>query len=379
MKKFKLAASTVLLMSVAAPSHAAITLYDKDDTKVSVDASFNTFLAFTDVDSDAGDRSQSRVRSGVLPNFTGMSFSKKIGGLTFGGRTSFWISINDSNELLTNRTIDTRQWYGTVDGSFGQILVGSDFTPFNSNNIFNDLNLKGYGYTTDALGLVDGTGVSFGNIGTGFTYPLPTAQIKYTSPDWSGFKLQAALIDPSDTSALVNDGQRGEESFPRIEAQLTYAQGPFTGWVGFLNQKSENDIDVTSSGVSLGAKLSMGPVNLHVSGYDGEGLGLLLGPADADGLGASAFVFADGDEVDSSGFIAQASYALGKSTFILSSGKSELESAQRSVDIENQANTFAWHYRYNDVLMVVSEYTQSEITINNEETDTFTFGIVLDF
>ena len=378
MKNFTLA-TTALLTAFALPAYSAVTIYDKDDTTVSVDGSFNAFVAFTDVSSDVADRSQAHVRSGVLPNFSGTTFSKKVGDLTFGGRASFWISINDSNDVLTDRTVDTRQFYGTVAGDWGTVLVGSDFTVFNATNIFSDLNLKGFGYTTDALGLVDGTGVSFGNIGTGFTYPLPTAQIKYTSPDLSGFKLTAALVDPTDTSLLVNDGNRGEESVPRIEAELSYAQGPFTGWVSVLNQKSKNIIDVSSSGVSAGFKYSGGGFNVHVSGYDGEGLGLLLGPADGEGLGLNGFIYADGDEVDSSGLIAQASYTAGKNTFLVSAGKSELESANRSLVVENESRTLAWHRRINDTFLVVSEFTQSEINLTNEETDTVTVGLVMDF
>ena len=377
MNKLTLVAAAAL-GSLAMQSNAAVTIYDKDDTTVSVDGSFNAFVAFTDVSSDIDDRSQGRVRSGVLPNFSGTTFSKKVGDLTFGGRASFWISINDSNDVLTDRTVDTRQFYGTVEGDWGKILIGSDFTVFNATNIFSDLNLKGFGYTTDALGLVDGTGVSFGNIGTGFTYPLPTAQIKYTSPSFGGFKVTAALVDPTDTSSLVN-GERGEESIPRIEAELSFNQGPFTGWVSILNQKSENTIDVSSSGVSAGFKYSGGGFNVHVSGYDGEGLGLLLGPADGEGLGLSSFVFADGDEVDSSGLIAQASYTAGKNTFVVSSGKSELESANGTVDVENESRTLAWHRRINDTFLIVTEFTQSEINLTNEETDTLAVGLVLDF
>jgi len=95
--------------------------------------------------------------------------------------------------VLTDRTVDTRQFYGSVAGSWGKILMGSDFTVFNAKNIFNDLNLKGFGYTSDALG--------------------------YISPEMSGFTFTAALVDPTDTSLLVT-GIRGEESSPRIEAEV---------------------------------------------------------------------------------------------------------------------------------------------------------------
>jgi len=146
-----------------------------------------------------------------------------------------------------------------------------------------------------------------------------------------------------------------------------------------LNQKSENAVDVTSSGVSAGFKFNSGGFNVHVSGYDGEALGLLLGPADGEGLGLSGFLFEDGEEVDSSGLLAQASYTAGNNTFLVSAGKSELESVNGSLNLENESQTIAWHRRLNDVFLVVSEFTRSEVSLTNEETDTLAVGLIMDF
>jgi predicted porin len=393
MNNFKIAAAAALVAAAAAmPATAAVTVFDKDETTVSIDASFNTFLVQTSTEGAGNDRDQSRVKQGFLPNWVGFNFGKQVGDLKLGGRASFWVSTNSSNTDATNSLIDTRQFYGTIDADWGQILIGKDFTLFNRNNIFLDEILIGFGLTADGLGLIDGNNVSFGNIGAGYIYPLPTSQIRYTSPVSGGFKLEAALIDPSNTTgntvaAVADDpatvadetvagNVRGEESTPRLEAQLTYSSGAFTGWLGALHQKSDNVQSVESEGISYGVKVKSGGFGVHVSGYDGEGLGLLIGPADASALGLNGFVFSAGDEVDSSGLLTQVSYAAGKNRFVLSRGESELETnGAVTVELENQ--TVALFHSVNSVLTIAAEYSKTEF--NTEEVDTVAVGAVINF
>lgn len=392
MNNYKIAAAAALVAAAAMPATAAVTLFDKDDTTVSIDASFNTFLVQTSTEGTGNDRDQSRVKQGFLPNWVGFNFGKQVGDLKLGGRASFWVSTNSSNTDATDSLIDTRQFYGTIDGDWGQILVGKDFTLFNRNNIFLDEILIGFGLSADGLGLIDGNNVSFGNIGAGYIYPLPTSQIRYTSPVSGGFKLEAALVDPSNTTgttvaAVADDpatiadetvagNTRGEESTPRLEAQLTYSSGGFTGWLGALHQKSDNVQSVESEGISYGVKVKSGGFGVHVSGYDGEGLGLLIGPADASALGLGSFVFSAGDEVDSSGILTQVSYAAGKNRFVLSRGESELETnGAVTVELENQ--TVALFHSVNSVLTIAAEYSKTEF--NTEEVDTVAVGAVINF
>ena len=173
MNNFKIAAAAALVAAAAMPATAAVTVYDADNTTVSIDASFNTFLvkSKSEITNSATnvttERDQARVKQGFLPNWVGFNFGKQVGDLKYGGRASFWVSTNGSNNQLTDSLIDTRQFYGTIDGDWGQVLVGKDFTLFNRNNIFLDEILIGFGYTSDSLGLIDTNGVSFGNIGAG--------------------------------------------------------------------------------------------------------------------------------------------------------------------------------------------------------------------
>ena len=294
MKSAQLLAILLAIMVVAAsvPASAAITLYDKEGLSFTTDGSFNTFYVFSDSQKNdemttllgIPDRQQSRVKMGFLPNWIGFNFSKQLGNMKVGGRSSFWVSINDGQQIdgthgLTDSLIDVRQFYGTVDGSWGQVLFGKDFTLFNRSNIFLDEILLGYGNVSDTLGLINGTDVSFGDIGTGYTYPMPSSQITYRTPELAGAKLAIGLIDPAHTS-----GAGGQEKAPRLEGELTYnhAFGPaaVNAWVGFLAQNSTNDNgeDVDSRGVSYGIRATLAGLALHASGFTAEGAGFLLGP-----------------------------------------------------------------------------------------------------
>lgn len=370
--------AVLIVLVVSLPASAAITLYDKEGTTFSSDGSFNTFYVYSDSDNQiAGtERQQSRVKMGFLPNWVGFNFSRQAGDLKLGGRSSFWVTINDSDSNLTETGIDVRQFYGTVEADWGKVLFGKDFTLFNRSNIFLDEILLGYGNVSDTLGLIDGAGVSFGNIGTGYTYPFPSAQITYRSPEFAGFQLAIGLIDPSRTVA------GGEESLPRFEGELTYNhsfdKGALTAWAGFLTQNSEDSLgtDVDSRGVSYGVRAAYGSVRAHVSGYTAEGVGFLLGPGADTTLGLP--VIEAGDGVDSDGYLVQGAWLIGPTRLVASYGKSELDAA---TPWENETITGAVFYAINDYLTLVAEYNVNTISVGapEEETKTVALGAVLNF
>lgn len=381
----------LVVLAVSVPASAAITLYDNEGTTFSTDGSFNTFYVYSSSDNEISgtDHDQSRIKMGFLPNWIGFNFSKQVGDLKLGGRSSFWVTINDSDNLngfndpegdgtidsthgLTDTGIDVRQFYGTVDADWGQVLFGKDFTLFNRSNIFLDEILLGYGNVSDTLGLIDGANVSFGNIGTGYTYPMPSAQITYRTPDFNGFKLAIGLIDPSRTAA------GGEENLPRLEGEATYKYsfdgGSIHTWVGFLTQSSEDSTgtDVDSNGVSYGVQVAVGNARVHASGFTADGVGFLLGPGVDTTLGLPVA------DIDSSGYLFQGAYILGPARLVASYGKNELEAAP---DWENETITGACFYSINDNLQLVAEYNVNTIEIGGaeEETNTIALGAVLNF
>lgn len=386
--KFRLTKVSVAMLGLISGSvSAAVKIYDDPDVaSVSVDASFNTFYVSSSTDNDisGNDRDQSRVKMGFLPNWVGMSFSKEIDGVKVGGRSSFWVTINDSNSGVTSTGIDVRQFYATLDFDWGQVLIGKDFTLYNRSNIFLDEILQGYGNVNDTLGLIDGQGVSFGNIGSGYTYPMPTAQITYRSPEFAGgFKLAIGLIDPANTSTDTGPSRTSEESKPRVEGELTYTtkfnDGMINAFVGFLSQTTESDVqgDVDSFGYSYGAKINKGGFALHASGFTGEAIGFLLGPSD-NALGLQNLLYENGNEVDSSGYLMQGSYKTGSNRFVLSYGKTEVET---ETPWEMQGKQAAWFHSYNSAVTFVVEYDINDISIGTatEEVKSIALGAIVNF
>jgi len=114
-----LALASAVAMTLSQSAVAEIMLYDKDDTTFSVDGYFNTFYVSSDVDraGEQFDRDQSRVKMGFLPNYIGFNFGKQVDDLKLGGRSSFWVTINDSETNGTATAIDVRQFYGTASSS----------------------------------------------------------------------------------------------------------------------------------------------------------------------------------------------------------------------------------------------------------------------
>ncbi len=93
-----LALASAVAMSISQTALAEIVLYEKNDMTFSTDGYFNTFYVNSDVDRDGEqfDRKQSRVKMGFLPNYIGFNFSKQVDDIKLGGRSSFWVTINDS-------------------------------------------------------------------------------------------------------------------------------------------------------------------------------------------------------------------------------------------------------------------------------------------
>ena len=392
--------AVLVVLALSVPASAAVTLLDKEGMSVTTDAFFNTFYVYSSSDKNEEaianpiianvDRDQSRVKMGFLPNYIGFNFSKQVDdSMKVGGRSSFWVSINDSSKDAspTQTGIDVRQFYGTVDGDWGQVLVGKDFGLFCRSNIFLDEILQGYGNVSDTLGLIDGGGVSFGDIGTGYIYPFPNAQITYRSPVMAGFRLAIGVFDPSHTTDSFDNAVAPEEDVPQFQGELTYMynwdKGGITAWAGFLQQTSEDadnsDLEIDSEGVSYGIQAKFAGLALHASGFDASGVGLLLGPGVDTALGLPFIVDADGDEIDSNGYLLQASYTFGPHKLIASYGENELDLDPD--ELTNETVTGAYFYTFNDNLKVVAEYNVNTIEQGDaeEETDTIALGAIISF
>ena len=343
-----LAAAVAMGMSVQAS--AAIELYNQDNTTFAVDGLFNAFYVNTD-DDTAGDTN--RVRMGFLPNWIGFNVTKQMDDLKLGGRSSFWVTINDGTNNVTDTAIDIRQFYGTVDGDFGQVLFGKDFGLYARTNIFSDELLLGTG-----LPMPNSGGVTFGNISIGYPYATPNAQITYRSPVSNGFQLAVGVLDPD------NGETAGAADTARFEGELTYATefdgGKFNAWIGAA--AGDSNVDGGSvEGVAFGARVNMGGFQLTASGFDQEGISSVL----ADRTVAS--------NVESDGYLVQASYSANGHRIVLSHGETDVNAAD-----DNELDAIAYFYNVNSNLILVAEYDMYNSTTGND-TDQFAIGAVITY
>ncbi|WP_325985812.1 porin [Pseudomonas protegens] len=363
---------------------AEIMLYDKDQTTFSTDGYVNAFYVNSKVDraGDQYDRRQARVKMGFLPNYLGFNMGKQVDDLKLGARASFWVTINDSETNGTDTAIDVRQFYGTVaNPEWGEVLIGKDFGLFARSNILLDEMLAGYGQVSDSLGLVDGGGVSFGNIGSGYPYPFPSSQITYRSPVMDGLRVAVGILDPVDTNDSSALGKAYQKN-PRTESEITYqfdlGGAKFYSWLNGSYQTSDNTDpnvqSVTSKGLGYGLQAKMGGLSLTGSGFQAKG----INPFFTNNAGEATL-----RNVDSKGYLLQGSYKLGKNRLALSYGKTKDDgNGVVGSGADYQTRGVALFHDINDNLKLVAEYNQFEIdghhtSAQNENTDTFAVGAVL--
>lgn len=362
-RKAALALAISATLGASAGAQAAIEVYNEDGTSFSVDGYFNAF--YVNRDDKLADTRNSDVKMGFLPNTVGFNFNKEMGELTLGGRSSFWSTINDSLQSPTDTAIDVRQLYATVDGSFGQVLIGKDFGLYSRSNIFQDEILMGFGSPGAA------TGVSFGNIRTGYPYPNPSAQITYRSPDMGGLNVAVGIFEPANTTP----GAGSEQSAPRFEAEVTYSADlngvSLTGWLNGRSQKSENDTSsVDSTGLGYGLRASAAGFSLSGSGFTSEGDVPVLISDTAAPI----------SEEDADGFLVQGSYTLGANRLVLSYGETDSDQA----DYETENTSVALFHSVNSNLKLVAEYNMFEQSTKSTgadaaDIDTLALGAVVMF
>lgn len=372
--------------AAAGAANATIVVGGENGYEFSVDGNINQFFIQTDQDNanGAGGQDNSQVANGLLPTFFGFNVSApEINGLKVGARVSISPSTNNGSYVDGNE-FEQREAYGTVDGSFGQILLGKALGVYSANNILLDQTLFGVGATGFTAAGDQNTGTtSLGGIGWGYEYAYWRSQIRWTSPDMAGFKITAAIVD-NDTTFFTNDVA---EKDPRYEASLSYATA-FDGgsaklWLDGMTSEVEfaNGNSERANAYTVGGQLVLGGFETVAAYYDSKGQGVA-------GLGGLGAYDNDGDAREGDGYYVQAGYRFGGQTFLAASyGESTL-------DEDNSVGTFAdpdyvdfdKNSRvtvgvYHDVtanLKLVAEYSQLETEYHSgaddDEVDVFAIG-----
>lgn len=380
-------------LATAGAANATIVVGGADGYEFSVDGNINQFYTYADADAaGGGDVQNSEVANGLLPTFFGLNVkAPEINGLTIGARVSISPSTNNfttENGANGSGSMEQREAFATVDGGFGQILIGKALGVYSANNILLDQTLYGVGATTGESGTT-----TLGRIGYGYDYANWRSQIRWTSNDMNGFKLALAVVDAEDdfgyniTPAATNNTR--VEDDPRFEASLSYAtnfdNGSMKLWLDGMTQevKINSLVGQTTSdseAYTVGGQFMFGGFELVGAYYDNEGVG------DLGGLARATAFDANGNERDGDGYYAQLGYNFGGSTWVKASyGESTLD--QTSAEKAGLASTTDIDTRgmatigvYHDVtqnLKLVAEYSQMEDEFHNSEdldTDVISLG-----
>jgi len=349
--KISVLALLAAMMFFASTASAAIVIGGADGWSFSTDGMVNLFAVYQDSDpvptsvreGYAIGEDGFRVTNGFLPNILAFNIkAPTMNGLDTGARIGFYPSSahgNKKNKL--DSQIDLREVFFTVDGNFGQIMVGKGLSLFMGQNLLTEQTLMGAGRFGAALNA--GTvGVTLGRIGYGYLYPNFNAQFRYTTPDMGGAKFAIGIYDPS---TITGDVEAGETKLPRVEAELSYAGtfgdgNPFKAYTSGMWQEAEfaddSFDDVTAWGVTGGFVAGMGGFELSGSIFTGEALGTST-MLDTDSLDAA------GEERETWGYIAQLTYTManeGKTKFGVSYGANEMD--ETDADEADVAGNGSW-------------------------------------
>jgi predicted porin len=368
MKKLALASMVAAAAAVAAPAQA-VTVMAEDGWSLGVSGQVNQFFVYTE--DNQNNTEYSEVRDGLLPAF--LSFDMKgpeMNGLTMAAH----ISISPSTNTLAQQggTFEQREVYGTVDGSFGQVLLGKALGLYGSNAILNEQTLFGVGWGTGANGTT-----TLGGIGIGYDYADWRSQIRYTTPDMNGFQAAFAVVDgqgpgfflpgvgPVGPLAILSEnlgtsGLADSENL-RYEAQLTYAGAFDGGSFKLWAEGAWQDHDDKVAGSVLGGA--------DIGDYPEDARYYALGGTLKVGGFEAAAQYSDAeDTVDNgvaliagewSNWFVQGGYRFGGTTLV-SVAYAELEDDNATSDDTTDRITAGIYHDVNSNLKLVAEYTKIE-------------------
>jgi predicted porin len=346
MKKLALA-SLVAAAAIATPAQA-VTVAANDGWELGVSGTINQFAVFTN--DDNGD-DVNEIRDGLLPSFLNFDIkAPTMNGLDLAAHISFSPGTNSDSY----NSQEQREVYFTVDGSFGQVLMGRALGLYGSHNILTEQTLWGIGYGTGGNG-----NTTLGGIGLGYDYAAWRSQIKWTSPDMNGFKVAAAVVDSAGpavrlaangnlpTGPLVTGGEDSDNL--RYEADLSYAGafdgGSFSAWVSGAWQ-DHDAIAEDAQYWTVGGTLAVGGFEFMAQYSDAE-----------DGFAGDTVNKGEWDQ-----YVVQAGYRFAGTTLV-SANYSELSddstNAVAGAD-ESDRITVGVYHDVNANLKLVAEYTKIE-------------------
>jgi hypothetical protein len=365
------------------PAEAAFVIGGENGWQFSTDGFVNVFGVYESVEKHpagvtggmlGGDQTgtgeaqqQFRVRTGLLPTAFGFNIkAPTTKGVDYAVRLGIYPQIQNNGGSRTDISpnVDFREVNFTADGSFGQVLAGRAINLYQAKNILTDMTL----FSVGVVGPVN-NGPTMGHIGYGYLYPNFGSQFRYTTPSLGGVKVAVSVNDTNDI------GSATVRNVPRFETEVSYATtftgGKLQAWMSGLYQTARfSDSNATRPGGSAtsiggagGVEVGLGGLDMLVSGYGGQALGM-LGMQGADATDAV------GKERKNWGFLAQATYALpmdlkvgvnyGQSNALETDNDKVVRAAGTAGIKTQQALASTLTYSVNKFTQVIAEYTWAQ-------------------
>lgn len=364
----------MMLITGVTKANAAFVIGGENGWQFSTDGFLNVFGVYESVEKrpadvvggmlglGSGEREQQfRVRTGLLP--VGVGFNIKAPttkGVDYAVRLGLYPQVQNNGGSRTDISpnIDFREINITAEGKFGQVLAGRAINLYQAKNILTDMTL----FSVGVVGPVN-SGPTMGHIGYGYLYPNFGAQFRYTTPSMGGVKVALSINDTNDI------GSATVRNVPRIESEISYAT-TFTGgklqtWLSGLYQTaafSDNSPvrpggHATSLGGAAGVQVGVGALDMLVSGYGGQALGML-------GIQGADATDAVGKERKNWGYLAQATYMLTPEFKLgVNYGQSNAVRTDNDSDLNiktQQAVAGALTYNINKFTQIIGEYTWAQ-------------------
>jgi hypothetical protein len=233
----------------------------------------------------AGEDRTSSISNGLLPAALAIGASTTQKGYDLAVTFGFYpgISTNDGspnlqqgadllNTALGTTAIDMRQVFMTFGNDrMGEFLLGRNIGLFQADAILNDMTLPGVGAGNGNYAAPANT--SLGSIGLGYIYTDWLAQINYTTPDFSGFKITVGIFDPLEP---ILQGTPTPEGSPGFHGKLAYTLGDLYLSASVISQQHEGVTDASdfdSLGFDIGGKFTWNDLEIMAWYYFGEGVG----------------------------------------------------------------------------------------------------------
>lgn len=393
MKRIILCVSALLLALTAIPSaQAAFVIGGENGWQLSTDGIVDIFGHYrtTSAAPDAtthplallGNNDQNfGVTVGLLPSV--IAFNVKaptVNGVESAVRIGIYPSLQNksqSSRLDTSPNIDFRELYYTAKGKYGEFLAGRALNLYQGKNILTDMTLLTAGVVPGTVG-----STTLGHIGYGYLYTNFGPQFRYTTPDLNGVKVAVSVAEPYNISA-----DTAKTPTPRVETEISYAT-VFSGGStlqAWLSGLVEVDTRSTAAGVprpgghnkslggAAGVETGFKGVDLLLSGYMGQGLGMVSaqdGDFGTTGLTSTDF---SGSERTQWGFLAQATYMLTPTVKIGANyGQTRQEktdndkalgaAAPFAIKKKQEAAVAMVTYNFNKFTQFIAEYTYAQDT-----------------